>query len=150
MLGDALFDVDLRVVRRLDQVAGGEIPGGRLSQRVFERLHEIGDECLAGPKNGRHAVDLFKPERPLVVVGKVGGERLGAPESLLHAAPRRIVEQEFRRLADLLVGAFGVDDGESRGSGAVDFRGVAQFPQKARLVLLGDIGRANLLFRRLP
>ena len=86
----------------------------------------------------------------MVVVGKVGGERLGAPECLLHAAPRRIVEQEFGRLADLLVGAFGVDDGEGGGGGAVDFRGPAQLSQPTLLVFLVDVGRANRLLRRLP
>ena len=86
----------------------------------------------------------------MVVVRKVRGERLRAPERLGGPAPRRIVEQEFGGLAGLFVGAFGVDDGQGGGSGAVDFRGVAQLPQATRPDFLVDIGRANRLRRRLP
>ena len=49
----------------------------------------------------RQAMDLREPERPLVIVWKVGGQRLRAPERLGGPTSRRIVEQDFRRFAGL-------------------------------------------------
>ena len=42
--------------------------------------------------------------------------------------------------------AFGVDNSQCGGGGAIDFRGVAQLLQTARPVFLVDFGRTNRLF----